>query len=333
MKVLKILPPVIVIILFAILSGCTQLPEKNNSMETSDSNKNIKIVVTDSGLGGLSVVEDIAKKIKNSSYYDKAEIIFANALFDANSGYNRLTDRNEKIRIFNEALYGIEKHFKPDYVFIACNTLSVLYNETEFSKHSNTKIVTLVDYGVDLINKHLQQSDSSNVIIFGTKTTIKEDTYAKLLLKKNINKNRIVSEACPELQEYIEREPKGEETYNLISKFVDEAVEKLNDKDKELYISLNCTHYGYSGNLWEKAFERHNIKLSGVLNPNYEMAKVLFPEKYKKGSKKTTELSISVVSKVVLAEQNINAMMNLFKDSCPHLADALRNYELKVDLF
>ena len=332
MKAIKIIIPVIAISLFIVISGCTQSPKENNTMKTTDSKKNIKIVVTDSGLGGLSVVEDITKKIKEAGYYDHAEIIFANALFDVNSGYNRLTDRSEKIVIFNDALHGIEKHYKPDYVFIACNTLSVLYHETEFSKHSKTNIVTLVDYGVNLINMNLQKQDSSNVIIFGTKTTIKEDTYGKLLLKKNITEDRIVSKACPELQEYIEREPKGEETYNLISQFVDEAVEQLKDKDEDLYISLNCTHYGYSGDLWEKAFESHNIKLSGILNPNYEMSKVLFPKNYKKASKET-ELSVSVVSKVVLAEQNINAMMNLFKDSCPLLADALKNYELKVDLF
>ena len=322
---------VLIFMLMSVFSSNSQTM-KNNIAKTADSKKKIKIVVTDSGLGGLSVVEDIALKMKKYGLYEKAEIIFANALFDANSGYNRLTDRKEKIRIFDKAISGIEKTYKPDYIFIACNTLSVLYPETEFSKHTKTKVITIVDYGVNLINKYLQKDKNSNVIIFGTKTTVAEDTYGKLLRKKGIDKNRIVSQACPELQEYIERDPKGEKTFKMISKFVGEALNKLKDNDKDLYISLNCTHYGYAGNLWEKAFKQNNSKLSGVLNPNYEMSKILF-QKNEQQTPSETELKISVVSKVKLAEKNINSMTNLFKSSCPELAKALKNYELKQDLF
>ena len=331
MKNKSIIPAIIMILSVEIL-GCSQTSEKNNTMKISDSDKTIKIVVTDSGLGGLSVAEDIYHKIKDTKIYDKVDIIFANALFDANSGYNRLTDRNEKIRIFNEALYGIEKNFNPDYIFVACNTLSVLYNKTEFSKNTDAKVITIVDYGVNLIDENLRKNNNSNVIIFGTKTTINGNTYGKLLINRKYNKDRIVSQACPELQEYIEKDPKGEETFNLISKYVGPAINKLNNPENDLYASLNCTHYGYSDDLWEKAFNQHNIKLKGLLNPNSKMAAVLFTNTNKKRHK-NTEIKLSVVSKVKLAEQNINSMSNLFKNTCPELSEALRNYQLKTDLF
>ena len=62
------------------------------------------------------------------------------------------------------------------------------------------------------------------------------------------------------------------------------------------------------------------------------MAAVLFTKTNKKNHK-NTEIKLSVVSKVKLAEQNINSMSNLFKKTCPELSEALRNYQLKTNLF
>jgi len=102
----------------------------------------ITVVITDSGLGGLSVMDDVARKLKISGCFKKVNLIFANALFNANTGYNALQTRAEKINQFSNVLTGIEQHFKPDVILIACNTLSVLYKETEFFKKSK-KIISI----------------------------------------------------------------------------------------------------------------------------------------------------------------------------------------------
>ncbi|MEA1898103.1 MAG: hypothetical protein U9N53_10635, partial [Bacteroidota bacterium] len=84
----------------------------------------ITVVITDSGLGGLAVLDDIAKKIAGSGYYKRVNLIFVNALFNADYGYNSLNSREEKISVFSSVLSGIENKFHPDVILIGCNTLS-----------------------------------------------------------------------------------------------------------------------------------------------------------------------------------------------------------------
>jgi len=299
-------------------------------MSTMKTVNDIKILVTDSGLGGLSVLNDILKKLKCESPYENVELIFADALFDANSGYNKLSTRQEKVDIFNVALFGMEKFFKPDIIFIACNTLSVLYEHTHFSKETNTQVVGIVNFGVDLIFSKLSKTSDANVIIFATETTVNSSAHKQELVKKGILEERIFTKACPQLQSFIERNPNGLETKMLIEKYSTEILKEISNT-ANLFISLNCTHYGYSLNLWEDVFESKRIKLRGILDPNNQMATVLFSDKILKTKK--PNINIQIVSKVEMANDNKNAMIQLFKIEAPELSEAIENYIFKPDLF
>ena len=85
--------------------------------------ESLRIIITDSGIGGLAVMDDIAAKLEKSKIYREVDLIFVNALFDAGSGYNALKSRDEKLMRFNKALEGMNKQFSPDLIFVACNTL------------------------------------------------------------------------------------------------------------------------------------------------------------------------------------------------------------------
>ena len=124
----------------------------------------IKILITDSGLGGLSVAAEIEKIITNAHMFKEAEIIFVNALPDANFRYNSMPDESTKVKFFDKTLIGMEQWFHPDIIFIACNTLSVVYPESEYYKHGNIPVVGIVDLGVNLIQKKLTQYPDSKVI-------------------------------------------------------------------------------------------------------------------------------------------------------------------------
>ena len=50
----------------------------------------ITIVITDSGLGGLSVVADAEAKLRQWGVYAEVELVFYNALFTGEGGYNSL---------------------------------------------------------------------------------------------------------------------------------------------------------------------------------------------------------------------------------------------------
>ena len=290
----------------------------------------ITIVVTDSGLGGLSVMDDIAKKLKTSGCFKKVSLIFVNALFDANTGYNTLQTRQEKITIFSNVLTSIEKRFKPDAILIACNTLSVIYKETDFVKQSKTPVIGIVESGVKLMAEKLKSDNNSNVIIFGTETTIEEGSHKKALLALKIADERIITKSCPQLQSYIEQNPAGEETEMLITVYLNEALEQLPEKNGNIYLSLNCSHFGYSYNLWKKAFANTPYKSGEILDPNSIMGDFLVDKKYRNRNS-GTEISFLVVSKVKLL--NENAIVSIFSEKTPELASAIQNYHLMPDLF
>src|SRR5512139_3328319 len=66
--------------------------------------KRVRIAVTDSGLGGLSVMAEAAARLKEAGTFQTADFIFYNALFSAEGGYNTLETRQEKVDIFQRAM-------------------------------------------------------------------------------------------------------------------------------------------------------------------------------------------------------------------------------------
>jgi glutamate racemase len=305
--------------------GCREIGEGQNSNMLHQ--KSIRIVVTDSGLGGLSVIQHLINRIRESGYYDKAEIIFVNAVFDS-QGYNALPSRGDKISRFNKVLQAIEERYEPDAIVVACNTLSVLIDYTEFMKKSDTPVVGIVEPGVNLIRVSLENDKSASVIIFGTETTIEEGNHAAALRNFKIPDSIVITQACPQLQNYIEEDPYSEETAMLIDFYMQEALAKLPEESNSVYISLNCTHYGYSEKLWIETFQNTQFKLAGVINPNRTMADMLIVKAGK--LRNETELKLSVVSKVEL--NNTEALQKYFLISCPEISDALKNYTLIPEL-
>jgi glutamate racemase len=292
----------------------------------------VTIAVTDSGLGGLSVMAEAARKMKETGIFERADFIFFNALFSAGSGYNSLKTRQEKIRVFDGALQSLEKRYHPDILLIGCNTLSVLYEDTPFSKEAKVPVIGIVSAGVELISRELHDHPEAAVIIFGTPTTISEGVYIRELKNLGFAAGRIHSQACPELESFIERDYLGDETGLLIAGCLDEALEKMGPAPLFLLVSLNCTHYGYSLPLWKKAFAEAGVKPIAIFSPNSRMTDVLFDKKYM-GRHKQTKISARVVSMVEISPSKVESLGGWLENLSPEVADALRHYEHIPGLF
>lgn len=324
------------LILFYSFLTCTSLlnaqtDKSNKDLDKILGKKAIRIVVTDSGIGGLAVMSDIAARLRESGSFKQVELIFVNALFDPESGYNAMPLREDKINMFNKVLYGIDKKYDPDLIFVACNTLSVLIDATDFNiQKGNPPVIGIVDPGVRLIHDRLRQNPNSSVLIFGTETTIEEGTHKEALLAMGYNENRIINKACPQLQSFIEQNPSGEETELLITFYMSEALEEVADLSQVVDLSLNCSHFGYSYPLWVKAMDNYLLNPGQILNPNNSMGDVLITEKNTERYR-DPEILFTIVSKVRLV--NAEAMIEIFESSSPAMAEALRNYQLVKDLF
>jgi len=292
----------------------------------------IRIAITDSGLGGVSIAAETARRMASTGIFRKAEIIFYNALFSNEGGYNSLPDRRDKIRIFDLALKGLRDNFNPDIIIIGCNTLSVIYGETDFARNAGIPVVGIVETGVDLIARNLDSVPGSTAILFGTPTTIEEGLHESMLQKRGFTGERIIGQACPDLTEYIELGYNSAETEMLIAAYVDEALGKMGNHPEPFFASLNCTHFGYSIGLWEKAFESFGASPLAILDPNKELLHFLFPRQMEKRYDKS-EISVKVVSKVEIDKTRLVSIAGFIQEISPETARALLGYEHREDLF
>jgi len=294
-------------------------------------NDTLKLVVIDSGLGGLSVAADIARRAEENLAYEEIDVIFVNALFQAEAGYNSLATREEKVAVFDTALKAMGEKYKPDAILVGCNTLSVLLPDC--SATSGTIPVTgIVDAGVDLIAKELESNPETTAILLATQTTVDEGSHRQGLIDRGIDENRFVVQSCPNLTWYIEREPEGFETELLISTFVADALEKRSSKDGSVALSFNCTHYGYSQKLWEQELANQGVNHSSTLNPNMTMADPLFHEDNNERYE-DTEVTVRVISMVEISDDVIKALSPVLHQTSPATSTALENWIQVPDLF
>jgi glutamate racemase len=292
----------------------------------------VTIVVTDSGLGGLSVAADLAARLPASGIVRSARIVFVNAEPDVGLGYNDMKLEADKVRVFEGALAVMEMRYKPDLILIACNTLSVVYPGTVHAKRGVTETIEIVGLGADLIRKELAAKPEATALVFATKTTIESGAHIKLLVDKGVPADEVVGEACPRLAGAIERGVASDETVAYVKRFVAEALEKRPVKGGPVVASLNCTHYGYVKPLWEQAFAAAGYPGVKVLDPNPLMTDLVLREGGARRYSRTA-VTVDVVSKVPIDAVTRANLGALLRTVSPQTADALAAYRHEPALF
>lgn len=292
----------------------------------------LKLLFTDSGLGGISIMAEVANFLSKEKPVESAELIFFNSTPDKNIGYNKMSSEEDKINVFNSALYSMKEKFNPDYIFIACNTLSVIYDKTRFAKEERTTVIKIVDSGLRLIKDKLSEHKNSNVIILGTPTTIKTNTYKLKLIDEGFDEARIINQSCPELESEIQKNPESDETRNLIQKYLSEALKQIKNENTKIYSALCCTHYGFAEKVFDFVLKNLGIKNYEIINPNKKMVEEIVSKFSGKVTDKT-ELKCQVVSKVIFYEEEINSISKQIENISPPVSESLKNYKLIENLF
>jgi len=294
--------------------------------------KDIRIVITDSGLGGVSVLADLEKRLKLQTIYKTTELIFFNSLFGTGYGYNSMNSMEEKANVFNKALESMVENYNPDLILIACNTLSIVFPFTKFYETSKIPVVGIVNSGVEKIVESLKEKNNSSILIFGTPTTIESNTHKLMLIEKGIDEEKIITQPCKLLETEIQHDPNSKNVKDMIQKFSEETKEKVLNKEQEIVAALCCTHYGYSVNLFQKTLNEVFGKPVKIINPNSSMINFLFQKKdYKK--KMLTNINIKIVSQVEITHDERTALKNILEKEAPLVSEALDNYDFEQNLF
>ncbi len=301
------------------------------SSNHSTADRTRTILVTDSGLGGLSVFNDIANRLAQDSPWQTVKLVYFNAWPAPHRGYNHFGTTEKKARIFNNALYAMAD-FDPDLILIACNTLSVIYPLTRFCHSTTIPVEGIVDHGVQMIHEKLLADPDSVAVILGTPTTIQAQSHENALVRRGIARERIINIECTNLAGWIEREPYSETVDTMIREFVQETTVKLGDFNGNVYAALCCTHFGYRQERFEQAFAEFGRSSATILNPNIRMAQQAAASGHDTLSG-PAHLNMQIVSKAVWADEQVDAYVNLLPDIAPATQAALTHYTLDDRLF
>lgn len=291
----------------------------------------INLLVTDSGLGGLSICAEMINNLIRGRGVGDLTVVYFNAWPLPNKGYNDLGDDSERIRVFGSAVSAMNQ-YDPDLICIACNTLSVIFHQGNLTTRVQAPVVDIIDFGVEMIADKLNRQPDSIALILGTQTTISSSTHKKQLAKRGFFGDRIAQQDCHGLAGAIERDPNSQEVEWLVNQFMAKAAASLSPGTEHIYAALCCTHYGYCQALIRRTLARLTGAKVDIINPNQAMSDHSYFTQ-KKDRFSAVNVKVKVVSRVPFSQGKIEAISKLIECVSPQTAQALRDYELISDLF
>ena len=195
-------------------------------MPTKKINASQPIGIFDSGIGGLTVANAIAKTLP------KEQLIYFGDT--AHLPYGDKSPDSIKYYCIRIAQFLLEQNCK--IIVIACNTASALAYETVKDFVGNK--VTVIDVVNPIVNEIVKDKKLKHIGVIATKATIKSDIYAKKI--KQANKSVEVSSlATPLLASMIEE---GFFNNKISSTIINDYLSKPKLKKIDSLI-LACTHY------------------------------------------------------------------------------------------
>jgi glutamate racemase len=303
------------------------------------------IVITDSGLGGLSICAALEKNLREADLPHVVRLTYVNAWPFEDRGYNDLPDAAARADVFDRALLRMSA-MRPDRILIACNTLSILYPLTEFSRDPPVPVQGIVDAGVDLFAERLRDDPDASIVLTGTKTTIESGVHRDQLVRRGIDPARIAAASCHGLAAAIERDVDGAGVVELIDVCASRAAAAA-PPGAVLFAGLCCTHYGYVAVRIVDALARKTGRRVRALDPNLRLVGSLMAEDgFFEGARgleagagqarlggSQGDVTVELISKVELDDTARRAVARLIEPVSAVTARALLSYSRVPDLF
>jgi glutamate racemase len=207
------------------------------------------IGVFDSGIGGLTVVKNIAKLIPNENviyFGDIARIPYG-------------TKSQETIQKFaaQTVKFLVEQDVK--VIIIACNTISAIAKDIVIEVAGNIPVIDVITAGVNSVKEFV------NVGVIATPATVRSQAYPNKINECNLDIN-VSSQPCGLFVPMIEEGFISGEIVELVSK---EYLSFFSDKKLDALV-LGCTHYP----IIEKSISRAICGIT-LIDPSLEATKML----------------------------------------------------------
>lgn len=194
---------------------------KNHSTNGYD---NRPIGIFDSGVGGLTVIKQLMKKLptENLIYFgDTARI-----------PYGTKSDKIVRRFALEDSFFLLDKNVK--MVVVACNTASAIAIPM-LKAILKIPVTGVIEPGVEAAIKHSKQK---KIGVIGTAATIRSGSYRRKILETS-DKVQVISQACPLFVPLVEEGwIEDEATYLIAKRYLQTIIDNGADT-----IILGCTHY------------------------------------------------------------------------------------------
>ena len=297
--------------------------------------KQYTILFTDSGLGGLMVMAHFRRELikrfqgKPTPHF---RLVFFNAQYRSDLGYNKMATTAEKVDIFNRALQAMQNRFQPDLLGIACNTLSSIYDQTGFGKEHN-HVRTMIESGELALDNFLADNPTAALIVLATPTTIASAAYRRAT-------RRVIRISGRELANRIELENQTAQIEQQLQDIFKEIRQhKYTRETDQIGILLGCTHYPLIEDSILGAARNNPFAEVTLINPEKGFIHSLLQEvQYHLQQCDPVimdmfEQEALVVSRVPIARQTQDKFSRWLRAGSPDLVKALSDYQWDPNLF
>lgn len=289
----------------------------------------MRVAITDSGTGGLAVLADVEARLRRAPPAVPVELMYLNAAPEDDYSYNSMASRAEQLRTFDNFLRAARERYRPDLLFIACNTLSLLFRDPFFDPHRALPILGIVEAGARELERALEKDPGLSFILFATPTTIADGTYERHLRALGVPAERIARQACPGLPDAISNDAGGGLAADLLRRYVPEALAQFAAPPPRVAAFLGCTHYGYQARLFEQELSRA-VGDVRILDPNRRGGRMVV-DAIAAGAGPNgageAAVTVRVVSRYAFPAAPLASLPVYLGDSAPLTVAALRHFE------
>lgn len=293
----------------------------------------MKIVLTDSGFGGLGIAAELYEYLKKIFPGEPVEIVYVNGLPHRRYGYNSIPDINRKVSTFENLLRNIEDRLDPDFIVIACNTLSVLFDKTNIYKRISPKTTDILKFGTVTVLQRYQAKSDILLAITGSETTISSGIHVEFFRSYPAVFKTVLPIANTELITAIESDSTSELTKYLVNKCIRRMTDELHRTDySAAALILACTHFPYVEHLFRGALKRLSIK-ADIINPNLDLLEYLKSLIPVSEDRIRQPKSIQIISKTAVEPTRMRSISSLIKEISNDTITALHNYRYIPDFY
>lgn len=218
------------------------------------------IGVIDSGVGGLTVVKEIAQRLPRESivyFGDTARMPYGPRPY-------------EEVRRFVFEMIEFLNHQEIKLLVVACNSATAA-GLSFYQEKSELPVLGVIEPGV---RAALKQSKNRRIGVIGTVGTIGSAAYEKALHKQNGDLH-IVSKACPLFVLLVENNMVDTpEARQVAREYLDPLVKENIDT-----LILGCTHYPLMGDLIQQSVGQDITLINSAEEITTEVETILLEQK------------------------------------------------------